>query len=237
MTFLAFRESTRKIGTHCEVASCDQEASLRYPTPRRMCLPHIRVWTSPGFHGCGCGPQSCAACARHLGLGRRVLLVGERENRPGWEADDALHLGRIEALRRQGGSAAVLSFLESVGALRWGTSRKRIADLGLRWDNAINLLGPSARPGQWNPVLARSAATAARPAAMEKYDAVILLGVRVAKAWGEAEPARARVANLPHPSGRNRLWNNPACAADSRLLVEEIYADSSGRAAPQVVLP
>lgn len=233
MSILSFQDPARRRATYCEVVSCDQEASLRYPTPRRMCLRHLRVWLSPGFHGCGCGPTPCLFCAQHLRSGKRVLLVGERENRPGCEADDAGHLRGLSAKHGEGGESAVLDLLERAGALRWGTSRKRLIDLGLRWDNAVNVLGPASRPGLWHQVFAKSVVRWLKPAALSAYDVVVLLGSRVAKTWGESPgEVRARVVSLPHPSGRNRLWNDPACARDCQYLVGDLYADSSGGAEP-----
>lgn len=222
--FMAFcPPRTRKDG--CEVADCLGEANRRYPTDRRLCSAHLLAWISPGFHGCGCGPDPCPACARHLGSGKRVLIVGERENRAGYKHNDEQHLANLRFRSDQQGADGVVEYLERAGALRWGSSRKRLLGLGLRWDNGINLLGPSGRTGWWDLRPARVVVRSAKVALTTRYDAVVLLGTKVAEAWeGEsAELGPAAVLRLPHPSGRNRQWNDPAKVAECRAVVDGIY--------------
>lgn len=203
----------------CEALGCGRPARLTYPTDRRVCGPHLLRVIGRGFWGCGCGPEACPACARHLALGKRVLLVGERENRPGWPGNDLQHLADVQGAA---GGAQALHFLERAGALRWGSSRGRLLRLGLRWDNAVNLLGPSGRSGSWNAGVARKVVHAIREEVGRQYGVVVLLGSKVREAWAGEAPGPHTVW-LPHPSGRNRLWNDPKTSEASRELVEAIY--------------
>ena len=43
---------------------------------------------------------------------------------------------------------------------------------------------------------------------LEEYDAVICLGRKVEAALRKSLGARARLTYVPHPSGRNRAWND-----------------------------
>lgn len=87
----------------------------------------------------------------------------------------------------------------------------------------LNLLGP----GKWKPAEAEASASrivAARPGGL-----FILLGARVTDAFGlsakrgmgvpefgTAETAGRRFLRLPHPSARNRAWNDPESFARAR---------------------
>lgn len=212
----------------CEVLGCDRDIRRTYPTDRKICVYHLMRVIGRGFWGCGCGPDPCPACARHLAAGKRILLVGERENRAGWETRDEQQLTDVEFHKKQGGIQQVLRFLERAGALRWGSSRKRLLSMGLRWDNALNLLGPSGRIGSWSAPTAKQVVREVAQVVPENYDFVVLLGSKVAEAWKFAE-AKPQAIYLPHPSGRNRAWNDPAKVAECKAMIDAIYASPTDR--------
>lgn len=143
-----------------------------------------------------------------------VLLVGERCNtrywRPRLVADDDL---RVRA---------------RVGAFRTLASRSRLVACGLRWDAAMNLLWPEGQPpGPWDERLARRVASLML---RESHDVYLLAGRRVARAFGLVDvtiPSLWRVQGksllvVPHPSGLNRLWNDPLVRARVQELWEEV---------------
>lgn len=130
-----------------------------------------------------------------------ILLVGERMNlgrdwRPRLSSDDSIEL----RLR--------------LGAFKTPASVRSLVACGLRWDRALNLLWPSTS-NSWDADLAR--AVASRLLDLET-GLIIAAGRRVAAAFGLGEvviPSRWRVRSrwvlvVPHPSGLNRMWNDPA---------------------------
>lgn len=130
-----------------------------------------------------------------------VVLVGERGNAP------------RELTRRP--STDVRLRLK-IGAFREGVSRRRLENLGLKWDHSLNLL-PScpAAEAQWKNESEMEASKVAR-ALTEHFDRAtfFLCGSRVSSAFGFAfKPLSVRTqgrhtfALLPHPSGLNRFWN------------------------------
>lgn len=111
-----------------------------------------------------------------------------------------------------------------------GSSGRRIASLaGLAWDDylalteRVNLFDEL--PPIWLPYEAREAARLIIPRMYDRR--TILLGQKVAAAFGLAggeamlewatrwtsDIAGAEVAIVPHPSGRNRWWNDRANVA------------------------
>jgi hypothetical protein len=87
--------------------------------------------------------------------------------------------------------------------------------LGLAPDLAVNLLAPSPVSGAWE---GRDARLRASQLAVEAAGSgLLLLGRRVASAFGlggakfgsRADVGACRALVLPHPSGRNRLLNDP----------------------------
>lgn len=230
-TFMAFDRAPAGLCEHvrldpaAEVETrtvCRIEAQEVWPLPRRMCRTHALRWLDPGFRGCGCGPEPCAACARHLASGLRVVVVGEREN---GRADHPFNSDeRIAAALREDPSSerAVLQFHRRRRAFSWGSSRKRLMDLGLRWDLPVNLLGSSPTCGAWSADAAKTVAEALARHLAASFDTVVLLGVRVEAAF--AGTLGGKAVCLPHPSGRSRVWNDTGSAARFRSAVDAMYA-------------
>lgn len=85
-------------------------------------------------------------------------------------------------------------------------------------------------PEGWSEEAARRAAAVLVESATDS-DVLVLLGVRVARAFGlAAVPVFARwradfcgpsYVRLPHPSGRCRAWNDPLCAELARSALRE----------------
>lgn len=207
------------------VTACRVEAQGLWPLPRRMCRIHALRWLDPGFVGCGCGPRPCPACRRHMEARLRVVVVGERENgrrdHP-FNSDDRI----CDFLRRDPDSLrAVAQFHRRRSAFSWGTSRKRLVDLGLRWDLPVNLLGSSPVCGEWDREAARRVAQALCPHLEVLFDRVVLLGVRVAAAF-DGMLDRRKVL-IPHPSGRSPFWNDSSNVDRIRRTVDVIYSTAT----------
>lgn len=126
------------------------------------------------------------------------------------------------------------TFLCRLGCMRRGAGRKKLEDLGFRWDRGLNLLMPSKTPGEWDAGRAREVATAILPDLLNA-DHVLLLGRRVARAFGivDWKPFRwhrwdgqwwwrhtqpQRFVTLPHPSGLCRIWNGPEAIDEAREI-------------------
>jgi len=221
-SFMAFAPAPAGI---CQLVNdgvaCRIEAQGLWPLPRRMCREHALRWLDPGFVGCGCGPEPCPTCRRHLDSGLRVVVVGEREN---GKRDHPFNSDQriAEAIGKDTDSRrAVLQFHKRRRAFSWGASRKRLIDLGLRWDLPINLLGSSPICGEWDRGGARLVATALAPHLATQFDRVVLLGVRVLEAF-EGLLHHRRVS-LPHPSGRSHYWNNPHNIGYVTEIVDVMY--------------
>jgi uracil-DNA glycosylase len=97
----------------------------------------------------------------------------------------------------------------------------------LRAFDRVNLLQCS----KWSARLAREAASlldATRPS----EQVFVLLGARVCSAFGGTGESLCEVRTgcgrtavlLPHPSGRNRVWNEPGTVERARALVEGLLA-------------
>lgn len=79
--------------------------------------------------------------------------------------------------------------------------------------------------GFWDPVAAHARAMEIR----ERHRFVVALGVKVAhsfprgpRMWESREDQYGVVLALPHPSGRNRIWNNPGEAVlRARRLLDQ----------------
>lgn len=88
------------------------------------------------------------------------------------------------------------------------------------------------------PEARRRAALLTAPEPSRPWDAVVMLGAKVARAFGHAggffEVTRPREApglqgkpeptlvSLPHPSGRNPMWNDPAARHRARAILREL---------------
>ena len=102
---------------------------------------------------------------------------------------------------------------KSFGFYRHGN--KRLSNLGVHWTDGINLLWPSHEIGSWNRLEARAVVRAIRPDA-EDYDLIVLFGRRVCNAFivpfeicNPHSQGKGIYLPMPHPSGLNRMWNDP----------------------------
>lgn len=232
-TWMKFHPAGRRPVDSCEVFLCNEEKQDLWPLPRRMCRAHACQWLDPVFRGCGCGPEPCPSCRRHIDSGLRVIVVGERENgrqdhpynsderlvaalgQPGFEHRHEMHLTQFQKRRR---------------AFSWGSSRRRLVDLGLRWDMAMNLLGSSPAIGSWDRAAAARVAAALAPHLAASGARVVLLGVRVAEAFDFGLFNRTPLVSplrLPHPSGRSRVWNESGAAERWSAAVSAMYEGKS----------
>lgn len=172
---------------------------------------HAHGWAAPDWDsvalGCGCGPDPCRDCRAWVLSGARVVVVGERLNMGG-------------RLYRPMNPDNELSyrFLRRLGGLRWGPSRDRLISAGVRWDLAINLLMPD-RVGMWEQERARQVAASIIEELLRDFDLVVMLGKRVEDAFAYAmqhDQRRVhRFMGIPHPSGRNRFWNEGPAAVSA----------------------
>lgn len=140
-----------------------------------------------------------------------VVVVGERFNQGSWAPRDA----SLETDPR---------FLLRLGAFKRGLGRKRLEELGLRWDAAMNLLMPSPVIGEWDAEKADRVAGACWPYLEQTYRVIVMCGRRVARAFKRdgdipSLEAQGRVLLLPHPSGRSRAWNDGKTVVMCRRLV------------------
>jgi uracil-DNA glycosylase len=93
----------------------------------------------------------------------------------------------------------------------------------------VNLF--DAVPARWRPARARRAAAAV---AMQPGGVLILLGMRVARAFRIEDPVALEwyidpshvhpMVVFPHPSGLNRWWNDPEKTEDARKLLQGIVS-------------
>lgn len=120
-----------------------------------------------------------------------------------------------------------------------GRAGRAICDLaGWDWTTYLrrterhNLFLDPMPDGRWPR---RLAAVRARQLALRlEGRTIILLGAKVAEAFDLAEEPLyswlywatdwANVAKIPHPSGRNRMWNDPAEKARARAFLEGLLA-------------
>lgn len=146
-----------------------------------------------------------------------ILLVGERAN-----------LGRSWSPRLRPDDDVPLRL--RLGAFTTSQSRANLLRAGLGWDAACNLLWPSLSSA-WDSQLARRVASNLLDD--DRFTAYLLAGRRVAIAFGLsglAIPSAARAADrpvlvLPHPSGLNRLWNDPQVVSRVRRLYAEMLQE------------
>lgn len=246
-SFMAFQAAPPGLCEHVrgEVA-CRVEAQSRWPLRRRMCAAHAVRYLDAEFRGCGCGPEPCADCARYVAAGYPVVVVGERENGPEQHplTSDARMLAALREdtqVNREG--RALRLFQRHRRAFSWGSARGQLERFGARWSVALNLLGSSPKVGEWDAGLARELAHALLRH-LRGYR-VLLAGFRVSKAFGfepwegpgplpplglvsisgpRAFEPWPLAASVPHPSGRNRLWNELSTATRARAQFAALLA-------------
>ena len=239
-SFMGFAAAPAGLCEHVKgAAACRVEAQGRWPLSRRMCAAHAVRFLDPEFRGCGCGPGPCGDCGAYIAAGQSVVVSGERENGPEQHplTSDARMLAALREdnqVNREG--RALPLFQRHRRAFSWGSSRRRLESFGARWSVAMNLLGSSPKVGEWDAGLAREVAHALLPH-LRGYR-VLLAGFRVGEAFGfdpwegpatlsaglsfvsgpKALEPPPQAACAPHPSGRNRSWNDPASMGRARDL-------------------
>lgn len=123
-------------------------------------------------------------------------------------------------------AAPVGSMLE-VPALECGPSRTRLDKLtgDFAFDLRVNLLWPTANLGEWDAEAARVCAERLDEVARTWGARLVLLGRRVARAFGFGGVplcrARERYLVFPHPSGRSRALNDSSSRAAARRAFRE----------------
>lgn len=93
--------------------------------------------------------------------------------------------------------------------------------LGISLARYLGLARRNLCAGKWTMTEARRAAQAT---AAEGWDAIVMLGARVRAAFHltsevPAFTASAPFVSLPHPSGRNLIWNDPGAAERAREVL------------------
>lgn len=102
------------------------------------------------------------------------------------------------------------------GAFVSGSSRQILTKLGLTWNLSLNL----SEPGEWDSYRIICIVRELLRERFQDGDRVFLCGLRVAKAFGVPfvpgyktlycqRDRKVTLTVLPHPSPRNRMWNNP----------------------------
>jgi len=230
-TYFAFRRPRSTPVGQCEKVGCDAKTLKVYPLIRKMCARHVIQFLDPVFRGCGCGPEPCEHCARHIGFGREVIVIGERENGPRHPIDDAkmaaaLRATKIDAELGLPPGSAFRQFQRHRRAFSWGASRQRLISVGLRWNVATNLLAASPKCGDWDGKAAREVALALVPH-LPADACLVLLGRSVQKAFaGLLE--ESRITCLPHPSGRNQSLQEGAPVERCKDSINVLYASRAG---------
>jgi hypothetical protein len=126
-----------------------------------------------------------------------VILVAERFNAPRVPRWDEMPVERWIRLSLR------------LGAFRKGLGASRLLSLGLSWDRALNLLPPSPICGEWDAERARDVAVTLL-GQLQDEDELLMVGRKVTEAFDVAIPFGESVGGftaVPHPSGRNRWWN------------------------------
>lgn len=137
---------------------------------------------------------------------RQILFVGEQPGTPGGEAFAPYGRGTGVRLARLAGmdSYSFRSRFEFINLMSWGP---------------------------WSVPIARGAASKIIPLALHHgATRIVLLGRRVSEAFGNGTHSKARyfveferegftIVSIPHPSGRNRLWNNPRNVRKAEALI------------------
>ena len=159
-----------------------------------------------------------------------ILVIAERVHSPSMPAAKVAEWA--ELWRK-----APMRCMHIVKAMTHGSTRKRLEHLLCSPPNRVmNLLPPDSRCGSWNAAQARDVAQQFRKWLYEGRDpeitsecgqhgevkTLVLCGSRVMDAWFSGAPPqkfleigrswRYRGIShmfMPHPSGRNRVWNDP----------------------------
>lgn len=156
-----------------------------------------------------------------------ILCVAERLN------DPAMPDEKVSRWAHHWRGEHRLRCILSTPALTKGAALTRLNKLiGLRPDRSVNLLWPDNRIGTWDAEEAALSAAAlaswlkvGADAEGEPVLGLVLLGNRVRQAFGLRSEGWGSVYDvgdlppillMPHPSGRNRLLNNPAFCARLR---------------------
>lgn len=235
-TYFAFRRLRATPAGQCEKVGCDAKTLKVYPLIRKMCARHVIQFLDPVFRGCGCGPEPCEFCARHIRFGREVIVIGERENGPRNPIDDAkmavaLRATKIDAELGLPPGSAFHQFQRHRRAFSWGASRQRLIGMGLRWNVAANLLSASPKCGEWDSAIAREVAAALVPH-LPADARLVLLGRNVQKAFAGLLQ-ESRLILLPHPSGRNHDWNAGEPIERCKSSINALYDGRSPLPPPQ----
>lgn len=133
-----------------------------------------------------------------------------------------------------------------------GRSRRRLRELGVEVDRlpAVNLAPPDRQSVPWDADFAEASALRMLTRLTREFDVMVVCGVRacvalnvlrrgnpVTEVYGHPlrpyRPDGTVVVPVPHPSGLNRWWNEPArvAALADRLSRLELrrYCDAQGR--------
>lgn len=189
----------------------------------RLCDHHSHAESANRYgEGDPCRLHRLGACAAHDRSAASALIVGERYN-----TDPSMHAAGWPPLFER---RPYLGLTRS-GAFLWGSGRRRLLQLGVRWLRSANLLWP-APAGDWDAAAASAwARRLLADPATSTHRLLWLCGVRVAAAFGLGGAAPMSLhrrdglvlAVLPHPSGRSRIWNDPASPELCRRFVREAY--------------
>ena len=144
-----------------------------------------------------------------------ILLIGERMNAQWGESQTQWWMERSRNRQLE----PLLQLNND--AFKRGTSGRRLGDLGLdrKKTQVLNLLLPSVSIGEWDRDEAFRVASTLAPQIVEAFDRVVLLGHRVAVAFGHDHAEFLTIVKLcsqyatfalifPHPSGRSHWWND-----------------------------
>jgi hypothetical protein len=117
-----------------------------------------------------------------------------------------------------------------LGVFREGSGSPRLQEIGVPVGDCVsaNLLPPHHVSGWWNAATARYVAETWRPY-IELHHRVILVGVRTAHAvlGHKVKVLQSGIYHhhpwicVPHPSGRNRFWNDVANEASAYIEVKK----------------
>lgn len=183
------------------------------PSPYARCATHDYHQDSACAISLGetCQLHDQTFCELHVGWA--PILIGERQI----NGHDVGHWPSIVHHRPYHG-------LTRDGAFRFGPGRRRMLECGARWHRSANLLWCST-PGDWDAKEAERWATRLRSdPGFRDHKIAYLAGRRVAAAFGFQsmemytwrDVGGQRFVLLPHPSGRNRIWNDPQTIESAR---------------------
>lgn len=143
---------------------------------------------------------------------RRIFLVGEDYG----NSEFRYHHDRYCLTGKSGETLAEMMGVDFTRYVRL-TKRMNVVDL----------------PEDWSDRVLVQAGVARIKANIDPTQSVILLGSKVASAFGLDDlglfewrgwPHSVRVARVPHPSGRNRVLNDPRVRLDFRTFLEASVA-------------